>query len=133
MPRRSTELSLASFNNDILESLSDESQTDVIYIDFAKAFDTVDHGIVLSKLASYNIDSGILKFFEAYLTDRTQQVRINKSFSRPYRVNTGIPQGSHSGPVLFLTFINGLPNVIHYSNISIFADDVRLYKQINSP
>ena len=99
--------------------------TDVIYLDFQKAFDKVPHTRLLLKLHSYGIIGPILAFVYHYLTNRKQRVVINSSYSMWVNVLSGIPQGSILGPLLFTIFINDLPD--NMTNLcKMFADDTKI-------
>ena len=105
--------------------------TDTIYLDFAKAFDTVPHRRLLAKLKSYGVDGNILDWIEAFLTGRTQVVKVSGESSFPAPVLSEIPQGSVLGPLLFVLYINDLPeNII--SNVFLFADDTKMFRKIIS-
>jgi hypothetical protein len=105
--------------------------TDVIYMDFAKAFDTVPHKRLLGKLQSYGINNQILPWTEAFLSGRKQRVRIGGEFSGWKTVTSGIPQGSVLGPLLFVIYINDLPENVH-THVYMFADDTKLFSEISS-
>ena len=109
-------------------------QTDILFLDFAKAFDSVDHTILLTKLKSYGISSNMYNWFTDYLRGRTQRVVVDGETSEwSLRITSGVPQGSIVGPMLFLLFINDLPDVIPPStSTGLYADDTKLYKAITS-
>ena len=106
--------------------------TDVIYLDYAKAFDKVDHNILLNKLKNIGITGKVLQWIKAFLSDRTQTVVINGNKSRPAKVISGVPQGTVLGPLLFLVYVNDIYNCINNVHISSFADDTRLLHGIKS-
>ena len=116
----------------ILKNQLDNQDTDVIYLDFAKAFDKVDHQILLQKLHAYGIRGKLLTWLNAYLTNRWQSVVINGTHSQPAKVISGVPQGTVLGPILFIIYLNDLESCIKHSVISSFADDTRLKRAINS-
>ena len=116
----------------ILNNFLKGCDTDSIYLDFAKAFDKVDHQILINKLHSYGIRGKLLQWIKSYLTNRTQTVSINGVHSYPAKVISGVPQGTVLGPILFLIYINDLNKCIHSSIISHFADDTRILKAIAS-
>ena len=102
---------------------------DVIYLDYQKAFDTVPHERLLTKLSGYGLKGKILNWLKDFLHDRHQQVVINNSKSSWAKVTSGVPQGSVLGPVLFLVYVNELPSLVQ-CGIKMFADDVKLYMGI---
>ena len=104
-------------------------QVDVIYTDFEKAFDRAPHKRLISKLYSYNINEDIINWIKAYLENRVQRVRVNSCFSNWANVVSGIPQGSILGPLLFIIYINELPNICD-SHLFLYADDAKVYRQI---
>jgi hypothetical protein len=111
--------------------LEEGGQIDVIYTDFEKAFDRVPHKRLISKLYSYNINADIINWIKAYLYNRKQCVKINNCFSIWSTILSGIPQGSILGPLLFIIYINELPNICDSgSNLFMYADDAKLYKHI---
>ena len=99
-------------------------------LDFAKAFDKVDFGIVLQKVKKLGIDSKIYEFMKAFLTDRRQSVVVNGIKSTPTPVISGVPQGSVLGPLLFLILIGDIDKEIVNSIVKSFADDTRATKSI---
>ena len=98
-----------------------------IFIDLSKAFDTVNHDILLGKLEHYGIRGNSLNLFKSYLTDRKQFTVIEKNRSKAGIIDCGVPQGSVLGPLFFLLFINDLPNCCPSGKIRIFADDTNVF------
>ena len=103
---------------------------DVIYMDFMKAFDKVPHKRLLHKLRRYGLSDKLCTWVESFLSNRKQRVKVNDSYSAWHKVTSGIPQGSVLGPILFVLFINDLPNRVK-SSVYMFADDTKLYRQIS--
>ena len=104
----------------------------VVFIDLKKAFDTIDHNIILKKLVNYGVDLNSLKWFESYLTNRTKKCRVNDHLSSSNPVTYGVPQGSNLGPLLFLVYINDLPNCLNCAIPRMFADDNSISYAANS-
>ena len=115
---------------EVMEILTDhidqQESTDMVYLDFRKAFDSVSHERLLSKLMMYGITGGVHIWVKSFLYDRTQRVRVGKKFSSSADVLSGIPQGSTLGPVLFTIFINDIADNIN-SFCCIFADDTKIF------
>ncbi|MDW0208719.1 MAG: reverse transcriptase family protein, partial [Nitrososphaeraceae archaeon] len=129
---RSVALQLLKIVDDWCSCLDKGHQVDVIYTDFEKAFDKVPHGCLLGKLYSYGVNEKLIKWISAFLCYRTQCVKINGVSSDEHKVLSGIPQGSVLGPLLFVIFINDLPDVCtNLSKLFMFADDAKLYRELN--
>jgi hypothetical protein len=107
----------------IYESFNNKSHALSIFVDFKKAFDIVNHKILIRKLQAYGIRGLPLNWFENYLENRKQYVRIGSSHSNTKSINIGIPQGSVIGPIMFILYINDLPNVSKLFSSVLFADD----------
>ena len=115
------------------EQLEKGGHIAVIYTDFEKAFDKVPHKRLLNKLASYGINSDTIQWIKAFLCFRKQRVKLNGKYSEWSSVLSGIPQGSILGPLLFIIFINDLPDFCGNSaDIYLFADDAKIFKHVCS-
>uniref|UniRef100_A0A1X7SUM2 Reverse transcriptase domain-containing protein n=1 Tax=Amphimedon queenslandica TaxID=400682 RepID=A0A1X7SUM2_AMPQE len=128
---RSTLQQLLVFLADLHQNMENKVMTDVIYLDFQKAFDTVPHKVLLDKLWSIGIQGNLWNWFYSYLNSRLQTVSINGHLSSFLPVLSGVPQGSLLGPLLFLIFINDLPSYVHTAKLLLFADDTKCYSSSN--
>ena len=122
----STEDAILKLVESLYESLNAKLNCINIFIDFKKAFDTINHSILLKKMEAYGIRGSPLELIGSYLQNRKQFVKINQSFSSAGQLSRGIPQGSVLGPLLFLVFINDLPNLSNQYQTILFADDTTL-------
>ena len=137
LSQRSCETQLVQFFHDLVSNLDralnrNHRQTDVIIMDFAKAFDKVPHRRLLYKLDYYGIRGSTHKWITSWLSGRSQKVVLDGQASDPVPVLSGVAKGSVLGPVLFLIFINDLPENIR-SSVRFFADDCVFYRNIESP
>ena len=98
-----------------------------VFLDLTKAFNTVDHGILMSKLSSVGVSTSVLEWFTSYLSNRKKRTSCENELSEAQPVTFGVLQGSILGPLLFLVYINKLPAVIEHSEVSLYADDTVLY------
>jgi len=106
--------------------------TSALFLDFRKAFDIVNHQILLSKLRLYQCDDHSIKWFNSYLSGRCQKVKIGSEESECKPIHSGVPQGSILGPLLFIIFINDLPLVLQNVSADLYADDTTLHKSSSS-
>ena len=113
-------------------ALEDGDPLDVVYLDFAKAFDSVPHQRLLGKLDSCGVRGKLMEWIKAFLTGRQQRVVLQGSKSDWVPVTSGIPQGSVLGPTLFTIFVNDMPEWVA-SSIKLFADDAKLYDRVQGP
>ena len=116
----------------ISSSLDKRGQLDVIYTDFSKAFDKVNHHLLLRKLAGIGFSCNLSDLIASYLEGRSNFVMINGYKSDLYKTTSGVPQGSTLGPLLFAVYINDVVESIKHSELLLFADDVKIFRQITS-
>ena len=130
--KRSCETQLLSTVQEIASSTAKGQQVDIILLDFAKAFDKVPHTRLLHKLDHYGVRDNVKRWIESFLSQREQQVILDGVRSDTAEVLSGVPQGTVLGPLLFLCFINDLPESIKSSQAKLFADDSLLFKVIKN-
>ena len=119
------------FTTDLQVNKNNKLNTIALYIDFKKAFDTVNHNLLIEKLRHMQIKNNVLNWIYSYLTNRTQCTRLGDNISKDMEVKTGVPQGSILGPLFFLCYINDITNICKSTKILLYADDTVLYKGIS--
>ena len=129
---RSTVSLLLSAVHDWSFCLELRSSVHCMFLDFAKAFDSVAHEHLLIKLQGIGINGELLQWIRSFLTHRLQRVVVNGTYSDWLNVRSGVPQGSVLGPLLFLLYIDDLHSIVRHSKLKLYADDVALYREIKS-
>ena len=127
--RHSCESQLVTTIHDIMKRFDSKKQIDIAILDFSKAFDTVPHERLFKKLMHYGIDGHTWTWIAAFLRDRTQCVVVDRISSTSTSVDSGVPQGTVQGPLLFLLYINDLPQNVT-SHVRLFADDCLLSRSV---
>ena len=125
--KHSTLHALIGMTETIKESIDNGTFGCCIFVDLQKAFDTVNHTILLKKLEHYGVRGNVLNWFSSYLCNRKQYVSVNGATSDQLTITCGVPQGSVLGPLLFLIYINDLPSVSRFLSFCLFADDTNIY------
>jgi len=120
-------MALINMHELITEAIDGNRYSIGIFLDLAKAFDTIDHSILIKKLYVYGIRGLPLQWFKNYLSERYQQVQCNGTLSQLKLVKYGVHQGSNLGPLLFLLYINDLPNATDNLKLILFADDTNVF------
>ncbi|KAK6167371.1 hypothetical protein SNE40_021416 [Patella caerulea] len=128
---RSTTLQLLKVMDEWTEIIDNGGSIDAIYMDFMKAFDKVPHRRLIKKLDSYGLSKTIIVWVEDFLNNRKQKVSVNGHESRQQNVTSGIPQGSVLGPILFVIYINDMPDCV-LAPTYLFADDTKIYAEIKN-
>ena len=129
--KRSCETQLLEFTDELINNMAKGAQTDIQILDFSKAFDRVNHSLLVHKLYHYGVRGTLNRWISDFLRDRKQAVVINGAKSDFINVESGVPQGSVLGPCLFLVYINVLPNRLT-SSARLFADDTAVYSMVSS-
>lgn len=114
-------------NNWVLQSIDKGKVTGLLFVDISKAFDSLNHKVLLRKLEHLGLSERSLRWFRSYLAHRQQSVLINGELSEPHTITLGVPQGSILGPLLFNVYINSLPNAVKEIRMILYADDAVLF------
>ena len=122
-PSHSCETALNGLTDIWFKNMDDGKLTGVLFIDLRKAFDTVNHTVLLHKLLSYGICHNTFKWFQSYLSNRKQYVRWRGALSKETDVSIGVPQGSILGPLFFILYINDSPECLKHYSVTMYADD----------
>ena len=131
-PGRSCEHALLNAQNTLLDSMNKRQISLLLLIDFSKAFDMVDHGILLKKLHHYGIRGPPLNWLRSYLRNRKQFVSVNNTDSSTVDITYGVPQGSILGPLLFIIYINDIPEISSFAKFILYADDANIIVTANT-
>ena len=124
---KSTDLALAELTNELNINIDNGFVNIGVFLDFRKAFDTVDHKLLLEKLNTAGIRGIVNKWFESYLTDRQQYVQLGEKVSQKQIITRGVPQGSILGPLLFLIYVNDINKAVSHGSLRLFADDTNIF------
>ena len=124
---KSTLMPLLLLQENITKALENGNVVCGIYLDLKKAFDTVDHAILLEKLKRYGFTNSPLNLIKSYLSNRKQCVEFDGVRSELKQVNIGVPQGSILGPLLFLVYVNDFPNISKMAKFLLYADDTAIF------
>ena len=128
----STEMAISVLIDNICKATDNKEHVIGVFLDFAKAFDTVNHRILLGKLAHYGIRGNILQWIQNYLSNRQQRVKLKGTTSTLSNITCGVPEGSILGPLLFLIYINDLTTLSDKMLTIMFADDTSIFIQGNN-
>lgn len=129
---RSIQTNLVNFVSDLACEIDKGKQVDTVYTDFSSAFDKVDHYLLLQKLDAFGLNGCLLDWLRSYLSDRYQSVVVKGFESDAYLAQSGVPQGSNMGPLLFISYINDITSCIEHCKYALFADDLKIYKKVET-
>lgn len=125
---RSVETNMLTFTSFLVDALDRKKQVDVVYSDFSKAFDKINHDLLIEKLWTIGIHGDLLRWLDSYVKNRSQAVAVKGFVSRFLDIPSGIPQGSHIGPLLFIIYINDIEKIVQNSNFLLYADDAKFFR-----
>lgn len=131
-PNRSVETNLLCFSEYVTGALDAQWQVDAIYTDFSKAFDLIDQNLLINKLSEAGVDAFVCRWVSSYICGRSSRLSVLGYKSDSFQLTTGVPQGSHLGPLLFDIFINSVKSCFLHSRILVYADDMKIFKLIKS-
>jgi hypothetical protein len=131
--KSNTSIAIIDMVENILESLHENKIPVGVFIDLKKAFDCIDHSILMDKLSHYGVRGVALKWIKSYLADRQQFVSCKESMSSKLNISTGVPQGSILGPLLFIIYINDIINISNKLKFFLYADDTNILFTEESP
>jgi len=129
---RSTTTNLINFTDFVTLTMDHGYQVDAVYTDFTKAFDKLDHSILIQKLLGVGVSGSMLRWFDSYIRNRSNLVYVNGTYSSSYVSTSGVAQGSHLGPLLFTIFINDIGDCFKSSNYLLYADDLKVFCKIST-
>lgn len=131
MKNRSTTTNLMTFVHGLIGNLEKRKQIDTVYIDFSKAFDKVPHSLAVDKMRCIGLPDWIIEWTLSYLTNREGFVKFNGAVSNSFNIPSGVPQGSHLGPLIFIIFVNDICSLLHCDCL-MYADDLKIYRTVSS-
>lgn len=129
---RSTTSNLVVCSVFLSELMSRRSQVDVIYTDYSKCFDRIDHGLLMNKLLRIGVRGNLYRWFSSYVENRYQTVVLSGYTSRPMYIPSGVPQGSLLGPLLFNNFVKDIVSCFQNCKIIMYADDMKILTPVST-
>ena len=132
VPGLSTTTNLLVLTEYIHKSCNEKIRTQVVYLDMVKAFDKVNHELLIHKLSQYGIRGNLLNLIKSYFCKRQLIVKYNNEFSNSFELISGIPQGSNLSSLFFITYVNDILNVVEESKLLLYIDDIKIYLNCSS-